>query len=74
MYWFAAAQQTSIVELLAFFLSFQSEERLVMVNRSEITGKDAFNGDLFETECNHGSGKGKKDLVLGIFSDLLPVL
>ena len=45
-----------------------------MVNRSEITGKDAFNGDLFETECNHELRKGKKDFVLGIFSDLLPVL
>ena len=44
-----------------------------MVNKTKITSENAFNGDHFKIEGNHESGKDK-NLVLGIFSDLLPVL
>ena len=60
MYQFAAAQQTSTVKLPAFFLRFQTKERILRVNESEITGENAFNRDLFETEDNHESIKDEK--------------
>ena len=50
-------QQTSRVKLLAFFLSFQTEERVLRVNKSETVGKNAFHEDLFEIEDNHESSK-----------------
>ena len=53
-------QQTSTVELTAFFFSFQTEERVLRVNKSEITGGNAFNGDLFEIKDNHESSKDEK--------------
>ena len=48
------------MKLPAFFLSFQTEERVLRVNKSEIAGENAFNGDLFETEDNHESSKDEK--------------
>ena len=60
MYYFAASQQTSTVKLLTFFLSFQTEERVVKIIRSKITGGNGFNGDLFEIEDNHESSKDEK--------------
>ena len=42
------------------FLRFQTEEQVLRVNKSEITGENAFNGDLFETENNHESSKDAK--------------
>ena len=57
MYQFAAVQQTITVKLSAFFSRFQTEERVVNVNKSEITGENAFNGDLLEIEDNHESSK-----------------
>ena len=57
IYQFAAAQQTSTVKLAAFFFRFQTEEYVVNVNKSEITGENAFNGDLLEIEDNHESSK-----------------
>ena len=39
------------------FLKFQTEERVLRVNKSEITGESAFNGALFETEGDHESSK-----------------
>ena len=50
-------QQTNRVKLLAFFFSFQTEEQVLRVNKSEIVGKNAFHGDLFEIEDNHESSK-----------------
>ena len=46
-------QQTITVKLPAFFLRFQTEECIRRVNKSGITGENAFNGDLLETEDNH---------------------
>ena len=40
-----AANQYS--EITGIFLRFQTEELVVRVNKSEITGENAFNGDLF---------------------------
>ena len=74
MYQFATAQQTSTVKIPKFFLSFQTEERVLRVNKSEITGQNAFNGDLFEIEDNHESSKDEKTWFQVFFSDLLSVL
>ena len=53
-YYFAAALQTSTVELLAFFQIFQTEEGLLRVN------KNTFNGDHFVTQGNfHLNNDGK---------------
>ena len=61
MYQFPAAQQTNTVKLPAFFFfRFQTKERVLRVNKSEITGENAFDGDLFEIEDNHESSKDKK--------------
>ena len=48
------------MKLPAIFLSFQTEERILRVNKSEITGENAFNGNLFEIEDNHESSKDEK--------------
>ena len=63
MYYVAAAQQTNTVKLPAFFLRFQTEERILMVKKGEITGENTFNGDHFEIETNHGSSKYEKTLL-----------
>ena len=55
-------QQTSTVKLLAVCLRFQIEERVIKVNKSEITGQNAFHGDLFEIEDNYESSQKKKTL------------
>ena len=60
MYWFAAQQQTSTAKLPAFFLRFQTKERILRVNKSKITCENTFNGDHFEIEGNHGSSKDEK--------------
>ena len=48
------------MKLPAFFLRSQTKERVLRVNKSEITGENAFNGDLFEIEDNHESSKDEK--------------
>ena len=53
-------QQTSTVKISAFFLRFQTKECILRVNKSEITGENAFNGELFEIDDNHESSKDKK--------------
>ena len=40
------------MKLPVFFMRFQTEKRILRVNKSEITSKNAFNGDLVETEDN----------------------
>ena len=61
---FLAFQYTSLLlrssEITGIFLRFQTEERVLRVNKSEITGENAFNGDLFEIEDNHESSKDEK--------------
>ena len=45
------------MNLTAFFSSFQCEERVVRINKSEITGEHVFNGQFLEIEDNHESSK-----------------
>ena len=51
---YAANQDSEITDI---FLRFQTEERVVRVNKSEISGENTFNGDLFEIEDNYQSIK-----------------
>ena len=44
------------MKYLISFLRFQTKEHVLRVNKSEITGESAFNGDLFDVEDNHESG------------------
>ena len=54
-------QQRSTVKLPTFFfLRFQTKERILRVNKNEITGENAFNGDLLEIEDNHEYIKDEK--------------
>ena len=53
-------QQTSTVKLSALFLRFQTKEHILRVHKSEITGENAFNGDLLEIEDNHEQSKVEK--------------
>ena len=62
MYYYAAVQQTSTVKLPAFFFRLQTEERVVRINKSKITGKNTFNGDQCLIEGNRGSIKDEKTL------------
>ena len=48
------------MKLPALFLKFQTEERVLRVNKSEIPGENSFNGDLLEIEDNHESSKDEK--------------
>ena len=57
MYQFAANQYS---EITSIFLRFQTEERILRVNKSEITGENTFNGDLLEIEDNHEWSKEEK--------------
>ena len=42
---------------MAIFLRFETKERLLRVNKSNITGENTFNGNHFGIEGNHGSSK-----------------
>ena len=53
-------QKTSTVKLLTFSWRFQTEERALWVNKSEINCQNAFHGVLFEIEDNHESTKDEK--------------
>ena len=55
-----AANQYS--EITGIFLRFQTEEHVLKVNESKVTGENTFIGDHFEIEGNHESGKDKKTL------------
>ena len=57
---FAAAKQTSTVKLPAFYLRVQTKERVLRVNKSAVTGENAFHGDLFKIVDNNASSKYKK--------------
>ena len=53
------------MKLPAFFffffpLRFLTKERFLTVNKSEITGENAFNGNRLEIEDNHESSKDGK--------------
>ena len=53
-------------EITGNFLGFQTEERVLRVNKSKIIGGNSFNGNHFNIEGNHGSSKEKK-LCFGYF-------
>ena len=52
------------MEITAFFLRFQTKQRVLRVNKSEITGENTFDGDHFEIEANHDSSQDKETLFL----------
>ena len=54
--------QTSTAKFPAFISRFQSEEWVLRVNQSKITGENILNEDHLETEGNHGSSKDEKNL------------
>ena len=60
MYQLVASQKTNIVKLLAFIFRFQAKERVLRVNKSNITCEKTFNGDHFENSTNNGSRKDEK--------------
>ena len=62
MYYFAAVQQPSTAKLLAFIQRFQTEERVLGVNKTKSSDKNAFNGDQLWTEGNHESSNDEKNL------------
>ena len=47
-------------EITCISLRFETEECVVRVNKSEIIGENAFNGNLFEIEDKHESIKDKE--------------
>ena len=48
------------MNLPAFFYRFQTEERLLRINKSEITAENTFNGDHFADKGNCDSNNDKK--------------
>ena len=51
-------------------MRFQTEGGILSVNKIEITGQNAFHGDLFEIKENHESSKNEKnwfEVLLQIF-------
>ena len=44
----------------AFLFRYQTKEHVLRVNKSQNTGENAFNEDLFEIEENHESTKDEK--------------
>ena len=57
-----------------FFLKSQTEERILRVNKSEITGENAINGDLLEVEDNHESSKDENTWFLVFLERFYPLL
>ena len=57
-----------------FFLKSQTEERILRVNKSEITGENAINGDLLEVEGNHESSKDENTWFLVFLKRFYPRL
>ena len=53
-------QRNSTVKFPASSLRLQTKEHVLTVNKSEITGKNAFNEDIFEIQGNHESIKDEK--------------
>ena len=60
IYLFAAAQQTSTMKLPTFYLRLQTEERVLSIDKGEITRENAFHGDLCEIEDKHKKGTGEE--------------
>ena len=54
------AQKTSTVKFPKSFLRFQTKEHVLSVNKSQITGQNAFNGKNFDAKENHELSKNEK--------------
>ena len=48
------------MNLPTFCLRFETKEPVLRVDKSEITGENAFHGDLLDTEDNNEASKDKK--------------
>ena len=48
------------MKLGTFFLRYQAQERVLRVNKSEITGQNNFHGDFCEIEDSHESSRYEK--------------
>ena len=48
------------MKLPAFLVSFQTEEHVLSIDKSEITGENAFTGVLCQIRDNHESSKDEK--------------
>ena len=57
-----------------FFLKSQTEERILRVNKSEITSENAINGDLLEVEDNHESSQDENTWFLVFLERFYPLL
>ena len=55
------------MNLPAFFLRLQTEEQVLRVYKSNITGGNTLKGDHFEIEGNHESSKEQETLFLAFF-------
>ena len=64
--WCCAANQYSENNDI-FLKKFQIEERVLRVNKSEISCENTFNGDHFETEAKHDSSNDEETLFLVFF-------
>ena len=62
------------IEITSIFLRFQTKEPVLRVNKHKINGENAFNGEKFAIDSNHGSSKNKKGFFLGVLGGLWPVL
>ena len=64
MYLFAAAKQSNTLKLLVFLGIFQTKERVLRVNKSNIPGENTFNGYYFDIIGNHELSKDEKTFLL----------
>ena len=51
-------------------MRLQTEESILRVNKSNITGENTFNENHFEIEASDGSGKDEKIFWVFFFPDL----
>ena len=52
------------MKITTFSLRFERKERVLKINKSEITGENTFKGDLCEIEANHDPSKDEETLFL----------
>ena len=55
-------QHTSTKKLQTFVFIFQTEERILRVNKSKNTSENTFSVDDFDIDGNHASSKSEKSL------------
>ena len=62
MYQFSACATKQYIEITVIIWSFQTEEQVLKLNKSKITGENTFHRDNFEIEGNQESSKDKENL------------